>query len=193
MLLLIDSWVFVNRDARDSGRKKSSPGPRNRQGWLQTITALLQLSEEMLLKKDYFMTKRCNQGCLENFFNRIRGCGGNRINPSAYELATAFKLASINTLKCKSKFSNCDPDKDRFMFYLLSSAPQSVETEMEVKEKKNEFTDIPDDSLIIDLADEDDNILQETSFEASDFLTKKEIVFFKWMHIQKNYECTQTS
>lgn len=67
----IDSWKFVHPDensSQNSGEKRKNPGSLNRKGWLQTVNGMIKLSEEMLKDREYFMTKRCNQDCLEKFF-----------------------------------------------------------------------------------------------------------------------------
>ena len=86
----------------------------------------MQLSKELLTQIEYFMAGRCNQHCIENLFSRVRGSGGNRTNPTAYEFQSAYKLASVNMYMNKNKTSNCQPDKDKFIFYILSSGSKNV-------------------------------------------------------------------
>ena len=49
MLSFIESWIFVQQQAQPASTNKQSPGPRNKFGWLITIQAILELSEEMLV------------------------------------------------------------------------------------------------------------------------------------------------
>ena len=174
MLSFIESWIFVQQQALPASTNKQSPGPRNKFGWLMTIKAMLQLSEEMLINWEYFMTKRCNQDCLENFFSRIRGCGGNRTNPSAYEFSSAFKISAINSFWSKSKFSNCESDEDRFMNLLLTSSSESIKNEKQVveDEKSEEEIESDYDNCLIDLQDNDEDAL-----ENADILSQNTLAF----------------
>ncbi|XP_035233419.1 uncharacterized protein LOC118205225 [Stegodyphus dumicola] len=179
MIAYVESWVFLQPLAQNQdGPRKHASGPRSRIGWLQTLRAILKLSEEMLHEREYFMTKRCNQDCLENFFSRIRGSGGNRTNPSAYEFSSLFKIACVNSFRNTNKFSNCEPDGDKFMFFILSAVPSTTIEENEVQKeevKEGQITsnDDFDDSLVIDF----DSPCQDACFERLDNLSQNVVAY----------------
>lgn len=59
---------------------------------------------------EYLLTRRLNQGSLENFFGKIRQQGGNAINPTPIQFSRAFKkLVGLNFFKY-SENTNCEED-----------------------------------------------------------------------------------
>lgn len=92
---------------------------------------MTQLSQEMLMDREFFMTDATKIAWI--FFSHIRGCGGNRTNPSAYEFATAFTLASIIFLQLIN-FQIVNQTKTNlcFFFCLLHRKLQKKEYKMKI-------------------------------------------------------------
>ena len=158
------------QDTATSGNQKSTPKPRSKSGWTLTLNSFLGLTDEMLQHMNYFMTKRCNQDCLENFFSRIRGSGGNRTDPSAFDFASAYRLASVNIFSSKSKYTNCEEDEDKFMFVLMNTNNDKGDKAEENDESGQLIMDI-------ETADPDDVFFESASFEVLDFITQNIITF----------------
>lgn len=95
--------------------------PRCFLGWWLTLQSLILLSDdnkELLFQ--FLLTFHLNQDCLENLFSRIWGTGGNRTNPTAYELQTCFKVVCVNTWTQTHRLSNCEKiDNDQFIIDML--------------------------------------------------------------------------
>ena len=77
-------------------RKRPTPVPWQR-GIYCIIKSIKGLFHVLVTKGplDYIITRRVNQDCLENFFSRERGVGGDNSHPDSLEYQRRFKIIQI--------------------------------------------------------------------------------------------------
>lgn len=115
------TWKFKNRKNNEIQDSRHCPYVKCHKGWMLTLTSLSMLYDELKQQKfEYLMTKRLNQDCLENFFSCIRGTGGHRTHPTAYELQNSFCVICVNSWVQLSKSQNCENDGDDFIINLIN-------------------------------------------------------------------------
>ena len=85
-------------------------------GWQLAIACLHLLTEDLFsnYRLKFFLTKRLNQDCLENFFSVIRGKGGFRDNPDPLQFKAAYRDSCVDSMFVKSNASNCKGELDCF-------------------------------------------------------------------------------
>lgn len=107
---LKDSIAYLKTVKLENGSKKVNCF----KGLIQTINALLQLSEDV--KNDgsakFILTSRENQDPLENCLAQVRAKGGNSKNPSIFEFHYILARLMSGKLILSSSKTNCVSDDD---------------------------------------------------------------------------------
>ena len=87
------------------------------QGWVTTITAVVQLFNELTTgdQFSFLLTNRLNQDCLENLFSILRSRGGHRDNPTANEFRAALKQVMCSKMMAPLGNQNWESDSDSFL------------------------------------------------------------------------------
>lgn len=87
-------------------------------GWQITINSTLGLWSDLKEENySFLLTRKINQDCLENFFNKIRQAGGSCVNPTPIQFIRSFKKLFSTIFLQPSTGSNCEEDED-FEYYL---------------------------------------------------------------------------
>ena len=119
----IEKWYFIDK-ARNSETQRVENKKKYTKclnGWIHTLRALSSLCNELKNDLKFIIPRRFNQDCLENFFSRLRGCGGYRTNPTSYDIQSAFKMVCVNSWKQNIKTKNCEDDDDQFFLDLIKA------------------------------------------------------------------------
>ena len=87
----INSWRIVNKNISRIACVS---------GWVLTISALLQLYNELTKSYNfkYMLTNRLNQDCIENLFSVIRGRGGHRDNPTPKRIQICPQASDVQQI-----------------------------------------------------------------------------------------------
>ncbi len=102
-------------------------------GWMLTLSAIIKLWDYLSSRCDFsfLITRRLNQGSLENFFGAIRQKGGKCDNPTAFMFTKQFSQVCTSNLISTTAASNCQQDSDSFLV-LLEDLSKKISSDNEM-------------------------------------------------------------
>lgn len=180
----ISSWKLLTKDLVGiHSKKRKIATPPCFSGWQISLKSLILLYSDLKeLSFKFLLTRRLNQDCLENLFSRIRGTGGNRTNPTAFELQSSFKFVCINSWTQHHKFSNCEDDKD------LIECPEEMNLRNHMEEHRDDesyfendlvFNELQQSSFLKDIESCEDKVeLCNNETDSSELFLEKNILMY---------------
>jgi len=121
--LLFMLTIFNNLIVKNNNNENITSRMKFISGWQITISAVLQLWEDIKETHTLLFTNRLNQDCLENLFGNFRQQNGNNQNPTPIQFIWSFKKVFFTNYFRHSDGANCIDDLDIILTKIGDSIP----------------------------------------------------------------------